>query len=192
MTRRPSDLVPWEKVGIPITLASQYGKSLVRQTFRDPTGVTHEFSLFGQRDWATIMPVTAEGLVVTNHEYKQGAHSVVHELPAGTANFEGEELEKVAREELRAETGYEAEELIFLGPPIFMSARNSWTRGYLFLAKGCRKVAEQDLDETEDIVTELIPLERWIELCLGTVVEYAAIVATFRALPYLGYSFVKP
>ena len=192
MTKLPSDLVPWEKIGDQTTLAAKYGKKLVSQNFTRPDGATEEFVLFGQKDWVSIMPVTVDGLVVTNHEYKQGAHRVVHELPAGTADFGDERPEVVAKVELLEETGYEAEELIVLGPPFFMSPRSSWTRCYPFLATGCRKVAEQKFDESEEMAVELIPVERWVELCFDNIPDPGSVTTTMRALKRLGYSLHRP
>ncbi|MBU2101235.1 NUDIX hydrolase [Patescibacteria group bacterium] len=191
MTRLPSDLVPWDKIGDPTILAGKFGKSLISQMFRSPAGTLEEYTFFGQNDWSVVLPVTTDGLVITNHEYKQGCHQVIHELPAGVADFSAETPEAVMRRELMQETGYEPAEVIFLGPPLFMASRSSWTRFHAFLATGCTKIGGQALDETEDIVTELVPLDDWIRLCLSQLIEPSAIVTTFRSLPHLGYSFTK-
>ncbi len=95
------------------------------------------------------------------------------------------------RRELLEETGYKPSEVIFLGPPLFMATRNSWTRFHPFLAKGCRKVKEAKVDLSEEIEVISTPLEEWILLALSELIEPSAIVTTFRSLPYLGYEFTK-
>jgi len=193
MSRLPRDIVPWEKIGGETVLAERFGKRFVTQDFRNPrTGMIEEFALFGHHDWVVVLAVTTDGLVITNHEYKQGCDRILHELPAGKIEPDDEDPAARMRIELREEAGYEADQVTFLGPPMFMSTRSSWTRFHPYLALNCREVGEQDLDESEDIARELIPLERWIALCLNEVVVPSAIVATFRALSHLGYSFIPP
>lgn len=181
---------PWEKVGEQTVIAKKFGKQLVSQMFLNPaTGKEEEFVLFGQKDWSVVLPVTEDGKVVAVKQYKQGCNQILLELPAGTADFKGETAEEVMRRELLEETGYEPKEVISLGPPQFIATRNSWTRFHPFLAKGCRKVKEAKIDLNEEIEVVLIPLEKWIDLCLKEIVEPSAIVATFRSLPHLGYQF---
>ena len=177
-------IVPWTKIGEPTVLAGKFGKKLISQIFRNPaTDKEEEFVLFGQKDWSVVLPITEDGKkVVTVSQYKQGCDQIVLELPAGTADFKGETPEEVMRRELLEETGFEPLEVISLGPPQFMSTRNSWTKFHLFLAKGCKKVKEAKLDLNEEIETQLIPLDEWIELCFTEIVEPSAIVATFRSL----------
>ena len=112
-------------------------------------------------------------------------------LPAGAADL-NEKPEHTARREFLEETGYEAMEgMRFLGPPLWISTRSSWTRFWPFLALGCKKVAEQKLDDVEDIEVELIPLDEWIHKALSEIEEPSAVVATFRALPHIGYKIEK-
>lgn len=177
------EIVPWTKVGEQTKLAGKFGKWLVSQNFLNPTTQEEEeFILFGQRDWSVILPITKGGMVVTVLQYKQGCNQIVRELPAGTADTSDEETpEDVARRELLEETGYLAGRIVPLGPPQFISTRSSTTRFFPFLALGCRKVAEAKLDASEEIETELVSFEEWVQLCHDTIVEPSAIVATFRA-----------
>lgn len=183
----------WTKEGEKVSFAKKYGKELYSQSFRNPkTGQLEDYVLFAQRDWSVVLPVTKEGLVVTVLQYKQGCDSIVLELPAGTADFKGESPEELMRRELLEETGYGPEQVIFLGPPCYISTRSSPTRFYPFLAMNCFKVKEGELDAGEDIVPKLIPLDEWINICLKELVEPSAITTTFRSLPHLGFKFTPP
>lgn len=75
------------------------------------------------------------------------------DLPAGGLE-PGERPEAAIRRELLEETGYEPKELTFLAAnPVSAYSTN---RRHCFVATGCRKVAEPDPDETEEIeVVEL-------------------------------------
>ena len=180
---------PWEKVGEPTVLAGKFGKRLVSQNFRNPaTGKEEEFTLYGQKDWSVVLPITEDGKVVTVSQYKQGCDQIVLELPAGTADFKDETPEEVMKRELLEETGYEPEEVILLGEPQYIATRNSWTRFWPFLARGCRKVKEVKIDLNEEIEVKIMPFDEWVQLALSSLVEPSAIVATFRSLPHLGYA----
>lgn len=186
-------IVPWTKVGEEEVLAKMFGKKFVKQTFRNPeTEKEDDYARFGQKDWSVVIPVTEDGQVVTVIQYKQGCDRITHELPAGTADFKDESPEEVMRRELLEETGYEPSEVISLGPPNCIATGSSWTYDHLFLAKGCKKVKEAKLDLNENIEVKLLSLAEWIELCHTTIFKHSAIVATFRALPHLGYTFAKP
>lgn len=129
---------PWQKVGEPVIIATEYGKKFIRQIFRNPaTGKEEKFVLYGQRNWSVVLPFTDDGNVVAVRQYKQGCDQITLELPAGTADFKGETPEEVMRRELLEETGYEPAEVVVLGPPQFIATRNSWTQFHPFLAKGC-------------------------------------------------------
>lgn len=182
----------WHK-GREEILLKKFGKEMRSVLFTNPrTNTEEEFVLFGNKDWSVVLPLTADMHVVTVRQYKQGCDKIIRELPAGAADFRNEKPEDVARRELLEETGYEAAEgMLFLGPPLWISSRSSWTRFWPFLALGCRKVAEQKLDDLEDIEIELIPLDEWIHQALSEIEEPSAVVATFRALPYIGYKIEK-
>lgn len=174
-------------------LLKKFGKEMRSVLFTDPrTNIEEEFVLFGSKDWSVVLPLTTDMHVVAVRQYKQGCDKIIRELPAGAADFGNEKPEDAARRELLEETGYEAaENILFLGPPLWISTRSSWTRFWPFLATGCKKVADQKLDDLEDIEIELIPLDEWIRQTLSEIEEPSAVVATFRALHHLGYSIKK-
>lgn len=185
-------VAPWARVGRPTVLVERFGKSVVSQTFRHPrTGADAEYILFGHADWATVLPVADDGRVIAVEQYKQGCDRIVLELPGGVAEPADTDPRAVVSRELLEETGYLAERLTPLGPAVFMNTRNSWTKYQPFLATGCRRVQAPAFDEHEDIVARLVPLDDWIRLCLEELVSPSAIVTTFRALPHLGYQFVR-
>ena len=176
----------YQKIKEDVLAKYPYGKEVRKAVFINPlTGKEEEYVLFGQRDWSVIMPVTQDKKVVTVLQFKQGCNKIIHELPAGTADFTRESPEATARRELMEETGYKADKVIFLGPSLWMSSRNSWTKAYCFLASDCEKVREGKFDEMEVIETKLVPLPRWIEMARTEIEEPSAIVTTFRALPHL-------
>jgi len=188
----PTQLKPWEKQPGEEILAKGFGKHLKKVLFRNPTtGEVQDFIMFGQRDWSVVLPVTADGFVVAERQYKQGCDKIYIDLPAGTTDFKGELPQVVAERELLQETGYKAEDVIFLGPPQWMSSRNSQTRFWPFVALGCEKVQPAKIDDNEEIETLLIPVAEWVEFCVRGLAQGdgsedpSANVVTFRALPHI-------
>lgn len=181
----------WQKISEQ-TLAAGFGKEFRNAVFRNPlTGEDVDFKLIGQKDWSVVLPVTEDRMVLSVVQFKQGANKIMRELPAGTVDFSKELPVEVARRELREETGYALDEVIFLGPPQYIASRSSWTRFHCFLALGCVKVAEAKLDSIEDIEVELVPLARWIDMAQKEIEEPSALVTTFKSLPYLVQRFGK-
>src|SRR5579864_275613 len=188
----PESVLPWAKVGPSTVLVEKFGKSILSQVFRNPrTGTDAEYLLFGHADWSTVLPVTEDGLVVAVQQYKQGCGRVVLELPGGIAETADADPLAVMSRELMEETGYRPDRVIAIGPALFINARSSWTKYHQFLATGCRLVKEPSFDEDEDLVTRVFPPEEWIRLCLQELVSPSAVATTFRALPHLGYAFVR-
>ena len=184
------ELKVWEKVGEPTVLAGKYGSKLISQNFKNPkTGKEEEYVLYTKKDWSTVLPITSDGKVVSILQYKQGCNQITRELPGGTGEFDNEPPADVMRRELKEETGYEAGSVIDLGPGQYPMTRETLRQMHPFLALDCKKVAEQAVDETEEIEVEIISLQEWIKLCHTKVIEPGAIVTTFRALPYLKKHF---
>ncbi len=115
-----------------------------------------------------IMPITREGRLVLVEQYRPPLGRSLIEWPAGLAGdlpgSETEPLVEAARRELLEETGYRAEEMVFLTEGASSPGLTSETLAF-FLARGLDKVGEGGGDHTEDIIVhEIEPnhLETWL------------------------------
>ncbi|MER3463780.1 MAG: DNA mismatch repair protein MutT [Chitinophagaceae bacterium] len=99
--------------------------------------------------WATVFPLTKGNKVVMVKQYRHGLGVISVETPGGVVD-EGEDPKDAIARELKEETGYVAEKIEFLGK---ISANPATNNNYMhmFLATGCEKVHDQNLDETEDL-----------------------------------------
>ena len=134
-----------------------------------PSGRTiEEYYVRESRGFAVIFALTPSGDVPLVRQYKHGVREVVLELPAGMIDA-GESPLAAAARELREETGYVAPQLehvaTFLTDPT-----HSDSRMHLFLARDAMPSERQDLDPTEEIDVELVPLD-----ALATLLEDGSI-----------------
>lgn len=109
-----------------------------------PSFYTNEYP-----DWANAFCLTKDGRVVMVKQYRHGIGEESIELPGGVVE-ESESIEEGVKRELLEETGYQFEKLEYLGK---ISANPSTTNNlmHMFLATGGEKVAEQNLDEAEEV-----------------------------------------
>lgn len=111
-------------------------------------------------DWVNVLPITTDGQVLAIRQYRHGSDRVHLEIPGGSTHLKSAEDPQVAAQrELREETGYESSEWIHCGTHFPNPALQS-NRLHTYLALGCHKVGEPELDPFEDLSVELFPLEQ--------------------------------
>ncbi len=130
-----------------------FSLSRVQRSLGEKTG---EFVVINSPNWVNIIPITHGGNLVMVEQYRHGTDSITLELPGGLMD-KGENPEDAVRRECLEETGYGGDELVYIGEqlpnPAFM---NNTCYTYAWL--GCRKISEQNLDRTEDILVKEVPL----------------------------------
>ena len=117
------------------------------------------------RDASAIVALDEGGNVILKREYRYCYDRELLEIPAGA--FEPGETDPlaVARRELLEETGYVSDDWEYLGPTVESSAKLT-NFMHIFLARNCRKVALQQLDATEELTVELVPLSKAVDMVM--------------------------
>lgn len=149
----------------------------VERTSQD-SGKTGQFDVLECYDWVNIVALTPNNEVILVEQYRQGTDQITLEIPGGVGH-PGEDIIDGAKRELQEETGYQAEEWVKLGEvdanPAFMTNTCA-----TYLAKGCKKVSEQDLDPFEEIDIKLIPLSEIPNLIREGKITHSLVVAAFH------------
>ena len=108
-----------------------------------------EYYVLEYPDWVNVIAITKDGQFVMERQYRHAARKISLELPCGVME-EGETPLEAAQRELLEETGFGGgrwKKLMELSPN--PSAMSNTT--HCFLAIGVEKIAEQHLDETEEL-----------------------------------------
>lgn len=131
-----------------------------------PNGARIEdFYAISIRDASAIVALDEGGNLILKREYRYCYDRELLEIPAGAFNDGESDPLVVAQRELLEETGYASEHWEYLGPTVESSAKLT-NFMHIFLARDCRKVAGQHLDETEELTVELVPMEKAVELVM--------------------------
>ena len=131
-----------------------------------PNGATIEdFYAITIRDASAIVALDEGGNLILKREYRYCYDRELLEIPAGAFNDGETDPLAVAQRELLEETGYVSDCWEYLGPTVESSAKMT-NFMHIFLARDCRKVAGQHLDETEELTVELVPLSKAVDMVM--------------------------
>lgn len=149
--------------------------------YRYPDGRVFEpFYQYSRRSYSVIVPVTEDGQYLCVRQFRHGIGEVTTEFPAGgieprktenpeqavstygrKAEMEDAQMEDAlicAKRELEEETGYVSDKWTHL-ITIPSNATVADNYAHVYLARDCRKITGQSLDETEDLEAELLTVE---------------------------------
>ncbi len=141
------------------------------------TGQEHDFYILESQDWINVIPLTPDEQVVMVKQYRHGTREITLEIPGGLVDA-GDTPADAARRELLEETGYEAQEIIFLGSACPQPAILN-NRSITYLARDVRKVQAPQLDDTEDIEIVLVPLSEIPNLIRKGEIDNAMVILAF-------------
>ena len=140
------------------------------------------FYFLQERNGVHIVVVTGQREMLLVRQYRAGIDAFAYECPAGFVEDGDEDVLERAKRELREETGYAAERWYPLGV-IHPSPHRTRKTDHCFLALDARRVAEQDLDSTEFVQYERVPLDQvWQMIREGQITSASAIAVLFKAM----------
>ena len=159
----------WKKIESE-TLIDTYHVSVHKDKVQLPDGaVIDDFYTVTIPDAAMVAAVTEDGQILLKSEFRYAIGAEVIECPAGMFEHEETDPLAVARRELLEETGYSSDEWIYLGATLESTSKLT-NRMHLFLAKDCKKVSDQHLDENEHLDVMAVNLKAAVEMVMGGVI----------------------
>ena len=109
-------------------------------------------------DWVNALAMTEDGKVILERQYRHALGEICMELPGGCVDDTDKNFGDAAARELLEETGYAFSSIEYMGRISPNPSTNS-NLLHMFLAKGGKKVAEQQLDGNEEIEVMLLSID---------------------------------
>jgi 8-oxo-dGTP pyrophosphatase MutT (NUDIX family) len=136
--------------------------------------------------WVSAVALTEDMKVVMVRQYRHAIEETIIEIPGGCVDDTDASLETAIARELMEETGHAFSKYEYLGKiSPNPSTNNNWM--HMFLAKGGKKIQEQQLDHNEEIEVVLLTINELKQLLKDHMIFQAMHVTTIMyALEKLG------
>ena len=169
------DPLAWEEVSCEHLIRDEW-IDFRRSAYRFPDGSVFEpYYSYSRRDYVVIVASDEDGNYLCVKQYRHGIKEVTTEFPAGgierkdgkeyggNQDVSAEDALDAAKRELLEETGYESDDWKHL-ITVPSNATIADNYAHLFLARNCRRVAGQELDDTEFLNVTILSPEQIEEL----------------------------
>lgn len=146
--------------------------------------INPEYWVLGFPDWVNVIAITKDGKMVMVRQYRHALGVTEYELCAGVME-EGETPLEAAKRELMEETGFGGGEWTEY-MTICANPSNHTNLARTFLATGVERLAEQHLDDTEELTCHLLSQEEVFGM-----LQRGEILQALMAAPLWKYYFEK-
>lgn len=153
---------------------------LYKDTVRLPNGHTATREVIRHIGAVAVVPVTEDGKVIVERQFRYPLDQVITEIPAGKLDSFTEDRLSAAKRELREETGYTADTWTALGD-FHPTAAYCDEKITLYLATGLH-LGARDLDEDEFLNVVAVPMEELIsDIMAGRITDGKTQAAILKA-----------
>lgn len=129
-----------------------------KEVCETPQGkIVDPYYVYDFSTWVGALPVTEEGKIIMLRQYRHALGEVCYEIPGGCVDDTDKNFEEAIARELLEETGFSFSSYEYLGGISPNPSTNS-NLLHMYLARGGKKIAEQALDENEEIEVLLLDM----------------------------------
>jgi len=177
MTRPPQSLPsPWRVTASRTLVKDKWIDLRADDCLRSDGLEIKPYYVLNYPDWVQVIAIDDNEQLVVIRQYRHGARRVTLEIPSGCVDDADADPVSAGLRELREETGYVAERARLVAT-ITNNPQNQTNRIFIVLAEGARRAGEQQLDESEEIAVELMPLQQARETALAGGFDHSAQIA---------------
>jgi len=119
-----------------------------------------------KNDVVLIVALNEKNDVILIDEYKYPIDRIMTQLPAGTLTRGKEEPFDTAKRELREETGCVSDDWELMAETYDYTTKDTH-KVFLYLARNCVKISEQNLDKYEDISFKWVSFKKAVDLVIS-------------------------
>ncbi len=135
-----------------------------KESCETPAGkIVNPYYVYDFPTWVGAVPVTEDGKIIMVRQYRHALGETCIEIPGGCVDDTDKNNKDAIARELLEETGYVFSEYKYLGRISPNPSTNS-NLLHMFLAIGGTKIAEQQLDENEEIEIVLLSIDELKQL----------------------------
>ena len=172
------------------TASEEIFNGVIMHVFRDkiklPDGSESVREVLRHIGAVCVIPVTDDGNVILERQYRYPLDQVMTEIPAGKLDYPEEDRLDAIKRELKEETGYTADHWRDLGL-FYPAAAYSDEKINIYLATGLHK-GEQKLDQGEFLNVFEMPLKEAVDQVMaGEISDSKTQTAILKAARILGY-----
>ncbi len=173
-----SEIEPWDILKSEIVFHNKW-VTIQRDAVKLPNGLVIDDYFVNVRPEVVIaLPVTNDGKAIMVRQYKHGGKEILLEFPGGVFEAEKETPLEGALREMREETGYHSDEMVYLGN-VFDDPTKDTNSIHFFLAKNADKKFEPEPDLTENIEIVEVPFGEIPELIKANKIKVCGAIAIY-------------
>ena len=174
-------IIPWSVESSRVIHADKWIELRADRVKTGSGVILDPYYIVADKDWTCVAAITADEQVVFVRQYRHGTKEIYLELPGGHVDPHDSTPAEGGMRELLEETGYASDEVEYLGAYACNPARMT-SFMHVLIVRNARKVQAAQLDPSEELEVELMPLSEAILATMdGRILQSMHIAALFLA-----------
>jgi 8-oxo-dGTP pyrophosphatase MutT (NUDIX family) len=168
-------ILPWEKVSTEPVGNFRIFTVRSDRKISPRTKKEHDFFVIESVNWVNVIAVTPEKELVMIEQFRHGSDTIELEIPGGMLDPQDASPLIGGARELREETGYEGTEAKIIGE-IYPNPAIMSNTCYTMLVQNCLLKHAVEFDQTEDVITRLVPIAEIPQLVASGKIKHSLVV----------------